>query len=65
MTDKYREPTTIVIFGASGELTKRKIVPALYNLFLEDLLPDRFLVIERLGARSRRRLREANEASRG
>ena len=27
------EPTTIVIFGASGDLTLRKLVPALYNNF--------------------------------
>ena len=45
MTETSRGPTTIVIFGASGELTKRKIVPALYNLFLEDLLPEPFLVV--------------------
>lgn len=27
------EPTVIMIFGASGDLTQRKVVPALYNLF--------------------------------
>src|SRR6195256_3497115 len=31
-------PATMVIFGASGDLTKRKLVPALYNLQLERLL---------------------------
>ncbi len=45
MTETNTEPTTIVIFGASGELTKLKIVPALYNLFLEGLLPEPFLVV--------------------
>jgi glucose-6-phosphate 1-dehydrogenase len=31
--------TSIVIFGASGDLTARKLVPALYNLYLKDRLP--------------------------
>ena len=30
---------TIVIFGASGDLTSRKLIPALYNLFRKDRLP--------------------------
>src|SRR5436190_8126962 len=34
------EPCTVVIFGASGDLTQRKLVPALYNLRHDDLLPD-------------------------
>jgi len=33
-------PCTIVIFGASGDLTARKLVPALYHLFGDKLLPD-------------------------
>ena len=33
-------PTTIVIFGASGDLTKRKLVPALYNLHVKGQLPE-------------------------
>jgi len=32
--------TTIVIFGASGDLTERKLIPALYSLHLKDRLPD-------------------------
>jgi len=32
-------PTTIVIFGASGDLTKRKLIPALYNSYRKDRLP--------------------------
>lgn len=35
----------MVIFGASGDLTKRKLIPALYNLALEHLLPSGFSVI--------------------
>lgn len=38
-------PTTIVIFGASGDLAQRKLVPALYTLFVERHLPEQFAVI--------------------
>ena len=34
------EPSTIVIFGASGDLTARKLIPALYRLFATKQLPD-------------------------
>ncbi len=33
--DRTPEPATIVIFGASGDLTKRKLIPAIYNLMVE------------------------------
>ena len=38
------EPLTkgIVIFGATGDLCKRKLIPALYKLWLKDLLPENF-----------------------
>ncbi len=39
------DPCTIVIFGASGDLTKRKLLPALYNLKVLRLLPQNFSVI--------------------
>jgi len=39
------DPCTIVIFGASGDLTKRKLLPALYNLKVLRLLPQDFSVI--------------------
>ena len=39
------EPATMVIFGATGDLTHRKLVPALYNLQRERLLPPGFNVI--------------------
>jgi glucose-6-phosphate 1-dehydrogenase len=38
-------PQAIVIFGASGDLTKRKILPALYNLCVEGLLPERRAIV--------------------
>ncbi len=39
------DPVTIVIFGASGDLTQRKLIPALYNLYLKKRLPDSFNII--------------------
>ena len=38
-------PCVLVIFGAAGDLTKRKLIPALYNLKKSNLLPDSFGVI--------------------
>ncbi len=35
----------VVIFGASGDLTYRKLVPALFDLFAQDLLPDRSAIL--------------------
>ena len=34
----------IVIFGATGDLCKKKLIPALYKLWQKDLLPDNFLI---------------------
>jgi glucose-6-phosphate 1-dehydrogenase len=38
-------PTTLVIFGAGGDLTARKLVPALYNLSLDNWLPSKLAII--------------------
>src|SRR5215207_3986231 len=38
-------PTTLVIFGATGDLAHRKLLPALYNLAHEGALPERFKLI--------------------
>src|SRR5215208_3404085 len=38
-------PVSIVIFGASGDLTQRKLVPSLFNLCRKDRLPGQFRVI--------------------
>jgi glucose-6-phosphate 1-dehydrogenase len=38
-------PTAIVIFGASGDLTARKLIPAIYNLAHDNLLPADFHLI--------------------
>jgi glucose-6-phosphate 1-dehydrogenase len=42
---KVVEPCSIVIFGASGDLTARKLVPALFHLFIERRLPAPFQII--------------------
>ena len=39
------EPCVLTIFGASGDLTRRKIFPALYSLAARELLPERFAVL--------------------
>jgi glucose-6-phosphate 1-dehydrogenase len=39
------ENQILVIFGASGDLTRRKLIPALYSLDLQNLLPEKFAII--------------------
>src|SRR5690349_23616013 len=43
--ERTAAPSALVIFGASGDLTKRKLVPAVYNLALSRLLPGGFAVV--------------------
>src|SRR5438477_4878983 len=38
-------PTALVIFGATGDLAHRKLLPALYNLAHEGALPERFELV--------------------
>ncbi len=42
---KKPEGHILVIFGASGDLTKRKLVPSLYDLHCQNLLPDNFAIV--------------------
>jgi glucose-6-phosphate 1-dehydrogenase len=42
---RVQDPATIVIFGASGDLTHRKLIPALYIAFTQNLLPERFTIV--------------------
>ncbi len=42
---KFADPCVMVIFGATGDLTKRKLFPALYNLAKDDFLPHTFAII--------------------
>jgi glucose-6-phosphate 1-dehydrogenase len=45
MPETIPPPQTIVVFGASGDLSRRKIFPALYNLSRDGLLPERYAVV--------------------
>jgi glucose-6-phosphate 1-dehydrogenase len=58
------EPCVLTIFGASGDLTQRKLLPALYSLAYRQLLPESFAILgvartEESSAQWRKRMREA------
>src|ERR1043166_9257293 len=38
-------PCAFVLFGATGDLTKRKIIPALYSISSQNLLPSNFVIV--------------------
>src|SRR3990172_8361752 len=38
-------PSSLVIFGSSGDLSKRKLIPALYRLYKNRLLPEDFFIL--------------------
>ncbi|MBW2590488.1 MAG: hypothetical protein JRD71_07195, partial [Deltaproteobacteria bacterium] len=42
---EHSDPCAVVIVGATGDLTARKLVPALFNLYLNDGLPDPFHIV--------------------
>ena len=42
---KKPDPCSFVIFGVTGDLAHRLVVPALYNLAANDLLPDNFCIV--------------------
>lgn len=44
-TRPQAEPCVVVIFGATGDLTHRKLIPAIYNLALEGDLPSPIQVV--------------------
>jgi glucose-6-phosphate 1-dehydrogenase len=63
-TRKALEPCSIVIFGASGDLTARKLIPALYHLHKEKQMPAKYRVLgfarrEKSDASWRQELRQA------
>ena len=46
MENKTKLPATVMfIFGGSGDLANRKLIPALYNLYLDKQLPEKFTVV--------------------
>src|ERR1700761_6948359 len=45
MDSKKTQPTVFIIFGGTGDLNARKLAPALYNLFLDNWLPNQFAII--------------------
>jgi glucose-6-phosphate 1-dehydrogenase len=44
-------PQTLIVFGASGDLARRKLFPALYDLAYEGLLPERYAIVGSGGSR--------------
>ncbi len=42
---RIEEPILLIVFGASGDLAKRKLIPALYHLAYQNLLPRDFIVL--------------------
>src|ERR1035437_1226359 len=44
-TTENLNTTIIVIFGVGGDLTHRKLMPAIYNLYLDGLIPQKFVVM--------------------
>lgn len=45
ITNIKEEPYLFLLFGATGDLASRKIIPALYNLYLDNWLPDEFVIL--------------------
>ena len=44
-SSRITDPCNVVFFGASGDLVKRMLMPAMYNLRLEDILPANYGII--------------------
>ena len=44
-SQKKPDPCSFVIFGVTGDLAHRLVIPALYNLAASDLLPEKFCVV--------------------
>ncbi|PJE64336.1 MAG: glucose-6-phosphate dehydrogenase [Candidatus Ryanbacteria bacterium CG10_big_fil_rev_8_21_14_0_10_43_42] len=43
--DYMESPTTFVIFGATGDLARKKLIPALFDLYVKKMLPDVFYIM--------------------
>jgi glucose-6-phosphate 1-dehydrogenase len=38
-------PVALILFGATGDLTRRKLIPSIYSLYVQGLLPERFRIV--------------------
>jgi glucose-6-phosphate 1-dehydrogenase len=45
LLERPLDPCALVIIGASGDLTSRKLLPSLYNLYLKNALPENFIIV--------------------
>ena len=45
LKERRADPCVMVLFGATGDLAKRKLLPGLYNLYKDKLLPDGFAIV--------------------
>lgn len=45
MTARYTHPAAIVIFGGTGNLAEKKLLPALFHLYMQQMLPVHFVII--------------------
>ena len=45
MSERYLQPTSIVIFGGTGNLAETKLLPALFHLYKQQMLPPQFVII--------------------
>jgi len=64
--ERKPEQCNLIIFGATGDLTKRKLIPALFEMYSEQMLPEKFNILgvtrgDMSDKDFRRRMKEANE----
>ncbi|HSN59844.1 MAG TPA: glucose-6-phosphate dehydrogenase [Ferruginibacter sp.] len=70
MNTKNIQPSSIVIFGGTGDLANRKLIPAFYNLYISKNMPDNFRIIligrgdDKVNAIKKNLLKGINEFSR-
>src|SRR5436305_3639651 len=45
LRERRADPCVMILFGATGDLAKRKLLPGLYNLYKDRLLPEGFAIV--------------------
>ena len=45
MKETKSSPTTMILFGATGDLSRKKIIPAIFNLYQKKRLPEKFKIL--------------------